>query len=213
MADAEAEFGDVFFGICADIDVEFVDFRGFFTAGAVADVDGGIADDAGDWAEVALEDEFAAACGGVVAAADSVDVEVAFFGDGLDHEADFVGMGFEHDLEGGFSFESGPRAAVGVAGDGVCGGFDPCGPFALAGHFEASGAWGIEEVEEEGFGGFVHGGDGKLDAAEAGGKPHHGRGCGGGVGCRCAGDGGGAHGSSWSPFSCLTAIVPRSVPP
>lgn len=213
VADAEAEFGDVFFGICADIDVEFVDFGGFFTAGAIADVDGGVADDAGDWAEVALEDEFAATGGGVVAAADSVDVEVAFFGDGLDHEADFVGMGFEHDFEGGFAFESGPCAAVSVAGDGVCGGFDPCGPFALAGHFEAGGAWGIEEVEEEGFGGFVHGGVRSWTRRRREASRITGAGVGWRGGVQRRGMEGRAHGFSLPPFLSLTVIVPRSVPP
>lgn len=164
VTDAESEFGDIFFGVGSDIDVEFVDFRSFFPAGAVSYVDGGIADDAGDGAFVALENDAASACGGVVAASDAVDVEESFLGDVLDHEADFVGVGFEHDAVGGLAFEDGPCAAVGVAGNGVGVRLDPCGPFPLSGHFETGGAWGVEEIQQEGLGGFIHG-VGSVDPA------------------------------------------------
>ena len=45
--------------------------------------------------------------------------------------------------------EGGPGGAVGIAGDFRGVGFDPVRPDALAGHFEAGGAGGFEEVEEE----------------------------------------------------------------
>ena len=171
MADAEAEGGDFFFGIGADIDIEFVNFRGFFVGeGIFAEMDGGIADDAGDGPEVTEEIDAAAASGGGIGTADAIDAEPAFFGDVFDDEADFVGVGFEHDaawLWGG-AVEGGPGGAVGIIFDEIGEGFGVGDPFALASDFEAGGAWGIEEVVEELVGSGIHGG--RMVEKEMGGR-------------------------------------------
>jgi hypothetical protein len=39
----------------------------------------------------------------------------------------------------------------------------------LSGHFETGGAWGVEEIQQEGLGGFIHG-VGSVDSAWWGGK-------------------------------------------
>ena len=75
----------------------------------------------------------------------------------LDHVADLVGMGFEHDDAFAFSFEGGPGGAVGIALDVIGEFFDVFGPNFLAGHFEAGGAGGVEEGEEEIFFELGHG--------------------------------------------------------
>ena len=66
MSDAEAHFRDVFFAGGTDIDPELVDGRGFFSAGSIAEVDGGVADDAGDFSFVTEDAEAAATAGGGV---------------------------------------------------------------------------------------------------------------------------------------------------
>ncbi len=149
VADAQAEFGDFGGGGCADIDPELVNFWGFFIAEILAEVDGGVADDAEDLAAVAEDAEAAATGGGMVGAADAVEPEEAFVVDVFDHPADFVGVRSEHHAALGFPGEGGPSRAVGVAFDGVGGGFQVFGPDALAGHFAAGWAWGFEQVVEE----------------------------------------------------------------
>lgn len=157
VADAETEFFDVFFICSAEIDIEFVDVRNFLVRFIFADVNRGISDDAGDGSFLSEKDDPASAGGGVVAAADAIDVDEAFLADVFDDEADFVGVGFEHD--GGavfFALKSGPRVAVGIDVDGVREFFSVGGPGALAFQFEAGGAGRIEELIEEFFGSGVH---------------------------------------------------------
>ena len=171
VTDAETEGGDLFFGIGADIDIEFVNFRGFFVGeGIFAEMDGGITDDAGDRSEVTEEIDAAPAGGGGIGTADAIDAEPAFFGDVFDDEADFVGVGFEHDASGvcGGAVEGRPGGPVGIIFDEIGEGFGVGDPFALASDFEAGGAWGIEEVVEELVGSGIHGG--RMVEKEMGGR-------------------------------------------
>jgi hypothetical protein len=69
----------------------------------------------------------------------------------------------------GAAGEGGPGRAVAVALDGGAGqSGDLGGPDALAGHFEAGRAGGVEEVPEEGLFAFGHGGEGGVASGRGG---------------------------------------------
>ncbi len=154
VADAEAKFGD-FFGIgSTDVDVKLVNLGSFFVVFVVADVDGGVADDAENGAVVSEDLKAPTTSGGGVGAADAVEVEEAFFGDVFDHVANLIGMSFEHDrgclaVFGLLAFNHGPGSAVGVVPDSVRVFASFRDPDFLAAGFKPSGAGGVEEFFEE----------------------------------------------------------------
>lgn len=149
LSDADAECGDFFWVAGADIDPQLVDGGDFFVAAVAAEVDGSVADDAGDVAVGGENVEAATACGGDVAAADAVEPEEAVVVDVLDHVADFVGVSGEHDDAIGRAAFDGPGGAVGVAHDLVRKFADEVCPDALAGHFKSGWAGGSEEGLQE----------------------------------------------------------------
>ena len=117
--------------------------------GIAAQMDGGVADDAGHRAFVAVNEDAAAAGGGRIRAADAVDAQKPVVIHLLDHVADLVGMGFEHHDALGLAGQDGPSGAVGVAADLRRVVAHPVCPDALAGHFEAGRAGGFEQPVEK----------------------------------------------------------------
>ena len=126
-----------------------MNFGSLFVAEILAEVNGGVADNAGDFAFIPENPESAAACRGVVGATDAVESEEASVVDVLDHPTDFVGMGGEHDAAFALSRKGGPGGAIGVAFHRAGGGFQVVCPDALAGHFAAGGAGSFEQIVEE----------------------------------------------------------------
>ena len=156
VADAQSQLGDFLVGVRSDIDVQLVHLGGFFAAGPVPDMNGGVADDPFDGAMGALKNQLPAAGRGIVTASNTVNVDKAFLGDILDHVADFVGMSFQHQFHGGIPFQHRPGAAVGVVLDAVAKGLHVAGPHPLPSDFKAGGAGGAEELIQKRFGRFVH---------------------------------------------------------
>lgn len=82
---------------CSDIDPEFVGLRGLFIRERVAaKVDGGVANDAGDFAFVTEDTQAAATCSGNVGASDTIEAEEAVFLNMFDDEPNLVGVGLKH---------------------------------------------------------------------------------------------------------------------
>ncbi len=158
MPDTETEGGDFFRVGRADIDPEIVHGGRFLTTEFVAaEVDRGVTDDAGDFALVAEDAHTAAAAGGGVRTADAVDAEEAFVVDVLDDVTDLIGVSLQHHDLLRFSGKGRPGGAIGIAFHGSGEGLHVFRPDTLAGHFEAGGGGGFEEVEKEFFIGFFHG--------------------------------------------------------
>ena len=186
MADADPERGHFRGAAGAHVDVEVLDLRGLLVGEIVlAQVDGGVADDAAHGPLVAQDLEAAAPRRGDVGPADAVEMEEARLGDVLDDVADLVGMGLEHDRRaiGRRALAGGPGGAVGVAFQRVGERAHKGGPFALSGCFEAGGGRGGQVVEQKLLGVLLHGGRASASELAAirhgrqapNGNPPHGR--------------------------------------
>ncbi len=147
MAHADAELGD-FRGIRGpDIHPKFVHGGGFLGVFfAMAEVNGGIADDAGNRAFFTKDGNSSATGGRRVGAAYAVEPEKPLIVDVFDHVTDFIGMGGKHDDFFGLAGQCRPGGSVGIALDGGGMVLDPVRPDFLAWHFESGRAGGFQQT-------------------------------------------------------------------
>ena len=150
MSHAQSECGDFCYVRSSDVHPQVMHGGCFFLPRFVtAEVDGSVADDAGDRPLVAEDGEATAPGGGGIRATDTVDADEAIAINVLDDVADLVGVSLEHDDTFGLAGESCPSGAVGIAVDFRGVGLNPIRPDLLAAHFKAGGAGGFKQMEQE----------------------------------------------------------------